>query len=246
MNKAKTQMSYTKKYKYEEETSTILNLAARKGNIDIIQFCLNTPKIDVNIRSTINHKGMNEIIPYYSNTNEKTVLIEAVESGYTEVVQFLLKNKSFDVNCVQLKKSISVHEYRFNSNSNDKETLLHLAIERGYIEIVKLLLLDPKVDINKESTLIVHKSGGCIAYTSSTKIIEEFSLYFAINNGDNMLIRFLLDQPQIDINLGIKEYSADWISKELSQEKTPLSLATEKNNLEIVQKLKSNPRIKLQ
>ena len=144
--------NYTE-YKYDVETSTILNVAARKGNIDIIKLLLNIKKIDVNIKSTKMYKKKYQTFDnyYLPIKEERTVLHEAVESGYSEVVQLLLKHKTFDVNSALIKTTMyedvfSTANTRF-LKKNEK-ILLHLAIEKGYIEIIKLLLTNSALDVN--------------------------------------------------------------------------------------------------
>ncbi|KAK8838677.1 hypothetical protein M9Y10_032714 [Tritrichomonas musculus] len=256
-NKDGSYYSFSDKLKYSivrnvEETSTILNVTARKGNIDIIKFLIGFPSLNVSIKSIKKYqepKFLFTMLDEYNEiTEEKTILHEAVESGYAEVVQFLLANIESDVNCAFVKETVynekSTAHYHYYQKIN--KILLHFAIEKGNIEIVKLLLSNPNINVNLESTSTNHNSGGCISYSSSTEIEDKFSLYFAIKNGNIKMIQLLLDQPQIDVNLGIKIYSRSELFKKLSQEKTPLFLATENENLEILEKLKSDPRSKLQ
>ena len=246
----KTTRNYTK-YKYDVETSTILNVAARKRNIDIIKLLLNMKKIDVNIKSTKLYKKKYQTFDdyYFPIKEERTVLHEAVESGYSEVVQLLLKNKTFDVNSALIKTTM--YEDVFSTANTcylkkNEKILLHLAIEKGYIEIIKLLLSNPTIDINMKSKSEIRKSGGCICYCRSLKTRELSSLFYAIENGNINVIEFLLTQPNIDVNFGLKEYLFNHeVKGEIVQEKVPLYLAVENQNLEIVQLLIKQPNIVL-
>ena len=239
--------NYTE-YKYDVETSTILNVAARKGNIDIIKLLLNIKKIDVNIKSTKLYKKKYQTFDnyYLPIKEERTVLHEAVESGYSEVVQLLLNNKTFDVNSALIK---TMYENVLSTANicylkKKEKILLHLAIEKGYIEIIKLLLSNPTIDINMKSKSEIRKSGGCICYCRSLKTRELSSLFYAIENGNINVIEFLLTQPNIDVNFGLKEYLFNHeVKGEIVQEKVPLYLAVENQNLEIVQLLIKQPNI---
>lgn len=92
----------------------------------------------------------------------------------------------------------------------------------------------------------IHKSGGCICYCRSLNTRELSSLFYAIKNGNINVIEFLLTQPNIDINFGLKEYLFDHeVKGEIVQEKVPLYLAVENQNLEIVQLLIKQPNIVL-
>ena len=224
---------------YIREKATILNIATRKGNIDIIQLLLKMPKINVDIKTTLKcrePKGKCFFLLYYYDTSEdKALLHEAVESGFAEVVQFILKNITFDINC---KCSITRNYEDFYSTArmhyheNLEKTLFHLAIERGYIEIIKLLLSNPNININLNSTSNIFQSGGCVCYLESSTALKKSSLYFAIKNGRIKLIQLLLEQPQIDIGHGITMHPLLYDSDKT--EKSPLYLAVEKENFEIV------------
>ena len=234
--------------KYTGEKLTILNIATRKGNIDIIQLLLKMPKINVDIESTLQYDEPMEksfsFLDYYQISENKSILHEAVESGFAGVVQFILKNIKFDINC-KCSKNRNYEDHFTTAHMKYDEiyekTLLHLAIERGFIEIIKLLLSNPNININLNSTSRIFEAGGCVCYTTSLTTITKSSLYFAIKNGRIKLIQLLLAQPQIDVEHGITKDSSR--GKSDKTEKSPLYLAVEKQNFEIVQLLSNHPKI---
>ena len=57
------------------------------------------------------------------------------------------------------------------------------------------------------------------------------------------LLQLLLEKPNIDVNLGIKEEFIEYKGTEIVQEKTPLYLAVEKQDFEIVKILLEKPQI---
>lgn len=158
-------------HEYDTENLTLLNIAVRKGNIDIIQLLLKFPGINTNSVSIKNYKlnpnGNDSSDFYFKVKDEKTILFEAVESGYFDVVQFLLKNINLDVNCKLLNKKVH-HDYFSTASMHYELTyeklLLHQAIKKGNTRIIKLLLSNPNIDINLESSEKILEAGGCIMY----------------------------------------------------------------------------------
>ncbi|KAK8897711.1 hypothetical protein M9Y10_015676 [Tritrichomonas musculus] len=238
---------YTK-YEYDIETSTVLNIAARKGNIDIIQLLISKNEIDVNAKSTRSYKkpkkSYGDMNLYYLKTEEKTVLHEAIESEYIEVVQYLLNNQKVDINCKHIERKTYQDYLTTGSFFYDKKCekeLLHFAIKKGHIGIIELLLSNPKIDINSISTSWISEGGGCITSFYSSTILERSSLYFAIKKEDIKVIQLFLSQPKIDVNSGIKEYSS--YDQQVLQDISSLYLAVDKQNFEIVLILLMHPKI---
>ena len=239
-------------YEYDTEQLTLLNIAVRKGNIDIIQLLLKLPGINTNSVSIKNYKlnpNANYSYDFYFKVkDEKTILFEAVESGYFDVVQFLLKNINLDVNCKLLNKKVH-HDYFSTACMHYEFTyeklLLHQAIKKGNTSIIKLLLSNPNIDINLESSEKILEAGGCIMYEKKETVIKKSSLYYAIKIGNIKLLQVLFEKPNIDVNLGIKEEFSEYKGTEIVQEKTPLYLAVEKQDLEIVKLLLENPQINI-
>ena len=100
------------------------------------------------------------------------------------------------------------------------------------------MISNPEVDINMKSTLESEEGEGCVKYTISLFSSERYSLYYAIINGNIKTIQQLLANPNINTNLGIKNYSSDW-----KRETTPLCLAVIKEKIEIIQILLKQPNV---
>lgn len=237
-----------KKYEYDEEISTIIHIAIHKGNIDIIKLLLSFPQINLNIKSTIKTKERKgKLLLFNAITIKKTIWHEAIESGYIEIIQLLQQNNLCDFNDKLIFKR-KYRDYGSTANSFYKEkhekTALHFAIEKGFDKIVKFLISNPNVDINTKSTLEEREGGGCVKYSSSSYFSERYSLYYAIINGNIKTIQHLLANPNIDTNLGTKNYSSDWRGcKNAPQETTPLCLAVIKEKIDIIQILLKQPNI---
>ena len=184
----KKREEYYRKYEYDEEISTIIHIAIRKGNIDIIKLLLSLPQINMNIKSTIKTKERKRSFSRFNViTTKKTILHEAIESGYIEIIQFLQQNNLCDFNDKLIyKRKFKYHGSTANPFYKEKQekTALHFAIEKGFDKIVKLMISNPEVDINMKSTLESEEGEGCVKYTISLFSSERYSLYYAIINGN--------------------------------------------------------------
>ncbi|KAK8842176.1 hypothetical protein M9Y10_026406 [Tritrichomonas musculus] len=125
-------------YEYDVETSTILHIAIRRGNIGIIQFLLSMKSIELNKKSTKVYKKLNEMIRssnhYFIITTKKSILHESIENGNEEVVQSLLNNKNIDINEPVLKEKVcddTVFYYE-KKNSNSIIASCHKKQEHEY------------------------------------------------------------------------------------------------------------------
>ena len=208
--------------KLDELETPLVNFAVAGGNMEIIQ--------------TLDKKGADF---------QKTLQI-AAEYGHYEIFMWILKNKNSDIherdqfnrtflhlaasggNC-QLVQFLVDQGLDVNGIDGTGWTPLHFAVERKRIDVVKLLLSNPRVNVNCkdfifESSLVMwHAIGNCMP------------LHHAVHNQDIPMVKLLLSAPKIDVNCKDGEG------------KTPLHIAAELNNLEIVQLLiasKADPTIR--
>lgn len=121
-------------------------------------------------------------------------------------------------------------------------TALNIAIENNNVDAVRILLLNPKtkVDINQVSSEFIH-------YEINKK--EEMTpLYIAVNTRNKEIVRLLLSKSQINVNDPYnysyeKGYSVYRGLESTSIKKTPLSLAVENEDVEIVELLLARENI---
>lgn len=103
----------------------LLTIACLKAHIDIIEFLLNQPNIDVNIRDTFN----------------KTPLMLASEKGYTAVVRLLLTHPNIDIYKPNERESYHIAPiWTFNPNFPTAPTALTYAWDKDNNKIIEELL----------------------------------------------------------------------------------------------------------
>ncbi|KAK8841762.1 hypothetical protein M9Y10_026711 [Tritrichomonas musculus] len=233
---------------YKYDISTVLHIAILKGNIDIIQLFLSLPQIDLTSQSISYYKTCKDSDEdvFYKNSKEKSIFYEAIESGYAEVVQFLMKNACFNVNDV-MTKSKSLKDYCSKGHKHYKEyyaqPLLHHAIRKRNFCIIKLLISDPNIRINEISLSDIEESGGCKQYRRWSTTIKKHTLYFAIKYMNVKIFQILIDNANIDVNLGFEEDRSKTNETKIINNKSPLYLSVENNNYEAVKLLLTKPNI---
>lgn len=215
---------------------TLLILAVENENVEIVEYLLKKPKINVKTNSK-------------SESIEKSLLSIAVIKENIQIVKLLLSNPNIDVNSKYL-------EERYHEISTEKGVLF-IAIEKRNIEIIQLLLSHPSIDINMISKI------DRIDYTPLTYAIkignkeivnlllshpnidvnmkfypiydenEESALLIAVEQRKKEIVELLISHPKIDINMKHFYYG----------EITALSFAVKKNLIDIVKLLLSNKNI---
>ena len=170
----------------DQDDNTVLMLAAKSGNAEIVSLLLQQDEIDVEVES-----------------NGIAALIWAAENGHAEVVTILLNRAGINVNLmdengdtviiaalmaailddhVQTVAAILDNaDFDINTITSDGNVPLILAAENGFEEIISLLLDKDKIDIN----LMV---GGRIALIS------------AAENGQTPSVLTLLNRDQTNVN----------------------------------------------
>ena len=208
-----------------------MHIAVENGNTEIISLLLNHPNINVNnktVEKNIGGNGDSYGDLDYSTTSYtrimKSALHIAIQNNDHESVELLLDNPSIDVN------SISKHQYRYyyeyqreriigytaNSvNASELKTCLYSAIENLNIKIIQLLLSKSEIDVNHPSCIITNR--------------DELKNYVDILASEDVL-------DKVDF------YEDTDIKPEIIKQ-TPLSLAFEKGNDDIISLLISNPTI---
>lgn len=251
-----------------------IHLAIEKKNIEIVQLLLSHPQIDVNLpflyegghnflekysikksplcvaidadcsdifQLLINHNDVNasyEIVEEEHNEARRTYdskfypLHLAAKKGNPLIIKSLLKQPNVDVNALFISNKVK----------SITTTALNIAIENNNVDAVRILLLNPKtkVDINQVSSEFIH-------YEINKK--EEMTpLYIAVNTRNKEIVRLLLSKSQINVNDPYnysyeKGYSVYRGLESTSIKKTPLSLAVENEDVEIVELLLARENI---
>lgn len=106
-------------------TNPLLTIACLRSHTDIIEFLLNQPNIDVNIRDTFN----------------QTPLMLASERGYTAVVRLLLTHPNIDIYKPNESKSYRIApNWTFNPNFPTAPTALTYAWDKDNNTVIEELL----------------------------------------------------------------------------------------------------------
>lgn len=228
---------------YENRYSnTALQLAARYGNIELVQLLLAVPGIDVNRGAPLvyaAYENKPEIVKLLLKTPRidvnqtssegRTALTEAAMNQNVKLVKLLLQVPGINVNKggplaqaaakgnMELVRILSsVPGCHINqSNYNKGETPLCLAAEKGHAEVVKFLLSIDGIDINQGDV-----------YSGSSP------LYNAAFCGHTEVVRILLSRDEIDVNAACRANGF-----------TPLYSAAFEGHVQIVKLLLSMPGI---
>jgi len=111
------------------KTHTLLHIAVRRNYLEIVEYLLQIPTINVNLQSycgyTALHYSINPIPLTYSTGSN------------TDIIKCLLRHPEIDLNI----------------GCNGGTTPLLLAIDNNNIEAVNILLADQRIDINKEDSV---------------------------------------------------------------------------------------------
>ncbi|MDR2807028.1 MAG: ankyrin repeat domain-containing protein [Puniceicoccales bacterium] len=166
--------------------NTVLHKAVQLDNVEIVQFLLQQPKINVNIQDK-----------FYG-----TPLSEAVHSR-REIFELLLKQENIDVNmgrplhkavrCNKLhmiKRLLQHPNIDINSYGAGGGTPLHNGIMQGSVEAIQLLLQNSKINVNDDK-FDVYDFGGTPLLCAVIRVEPE-------------IVKRLLEHPQVGIDIPSK------------------------------------------
>jgi ankyrin repeat protein len=238
---------------------TPLYLAVIRNNIEMVKLLLTNAKIDVNISYPLyiaiennNIEIVRLLLSHGANVN--IMEIDDITALYLTVEKDNIEIFNEDIDSILLSKGIYV-----NTPLNINITPLYLAVKKDNIEIIKLLLshganvnIDSPLNLaiiqnNIEIVKLLLLNGANYNYIALQEAIyqdnieifklllsqydDEYLLHFAINEGSNEIIKILLANGDIDVNI-----PGD-------NDKTPLYLAVQKGNIEIIKLLLANDKI---
>lgn len=223
----------------EYDGDTALNIAMRNGNKEIIDILLSNPKINVNLKSK------------YSKLNEEAPLHIATETGNYEIVKRLLSFPDIDVNAYKIS-----YDNSDPIKSYFEKAPIHLAASNN--DILQLLVSHPSIDINSKAYFTAE------IYNQKRGFVKT-ALHMAIESGNIDGVKLLLQHQNIDVNVKrIYAYekskfiikSSDYeeilkkimrkeqkVVKESIELKTPLFVALEKYNIDLMNMLLSHKNI---
>ena len=151
--------------------------------------------------------------------------------------------------------------WSINTTKKEEKTAFYLAVEKGNLELIKNLLSKSEVNINFKNNFKtkIYDEKDCYTCATDVEIQEtvetEFktALYYAVENEKLDILRFLLSNEEIDVNLSCTsdEYyrlaycNEDRKVNKYEVEKTPFYLAVEYKNIEIIQLLLQNANINI-
>ena len=179
----------------KKESKTGLHIACDQGRIEIVQYLLTLPQIQVN----------------QGDTRGITPLHLACLRGREEIVKILLRDERVDLNqgdqyersplnlaCLRGREEIVkilLRDERVNVNQCDREgkTPLHIACEQRNEEIVKLLLRNGRTGVNQEDAR------------------GRTPLWITCKTGEDENVKFLLaNRRRIDVTNKSKPGDEDW------------------------------------
>lgn len=227
----------------ESYEKTALFLAVEKGNIEIVKLLLSKDEIDVSI---INKKELFQINmkPKKWENNliyEKDVLFWAIENDNFEIIKLLLKNSKINYAINNTNKEEKKCLERYLTYNKDKNFIKNVG---GNLEMVKTIL--SKIEFDKNNSHNVENLDIDFSYK-----YEKSALSMTMEKGNLEIVKLLIEINDIDINKvykesidGVYEIEKDKknnIHKEYT--KTPLYLAVEQENIEMIKCLLTNENI---
>lgn len=179
------------------------------------------------------------------NDTDASLIYFAVKDKSNDLVQILLANPDIDVNTRSATYFTGEGGKRLKKC---ERTLLNIAVENESVEIVQYLLSKPEININAKDVdyekyieNAINESGEQVPFLYYEN--HYTALYTAINKGNNILVKLLLNTLFIDTNY---QYTRYWHSPSHGEHKyeiTALSLAIEKRNVDIIRLLLSASKI---
>ena len=206
----------------ESSKRTPLHIAVTKNNIEIIKLLLSNDELKINEFQIIKKSDLfyDEIEVWLKNPNSckvsskdnvnsfenemesKSVLHIAIQNGNPEIVELLLSNKKIDVNLhSELFRQTYELDYMKDEEILQKNTGLHIAIEKNNVEVIKLLLFNEKINVNLPSLLTLSNCKLDDEKELNGRDVESFPLHFAVEKGNIEIIKLLMSNKNINVNL---------------------------------------------
>ena len=166
---------------------------------------LNNDNLDINDRCEVfnsfyeNEQCYIDAPPNKSLRTLKTALYAAVEKENIEIIELFLSNPRIDINIPCIKTLIKT-----GINEKYERTPLYEAVKIGNIDIIKLLLKNDKIDINiinKKLHKNIFIDGSEICTHFKSKEIEKTALYKAIEKENVEIIKLILQNHKLNINI---------------------------------------------
>ena len=205
-----------------ENDESIIIKAIDYEDIEIIQYLLNNPNMNVNQKCKFD-KDYSEEYPLF---------FYAMLSNNDEIINLFVKHPTFDFNAI-----VTINNFNFS--------FLTLAFCFEKNEIVKYILQNKLIDlkINEKITVFDQQISSRLL-CSKFNVCHGYSTYLvlAIDLGDIEIIKLILEYPDIDVNSGI-EFCYKIENQSKFQRYTPLYFAIENNMAEVVELLLQFPQI---
>ena len=219
-----------------EDSKTPLIAAIENRNKEIIEILLKQKTIDINVKyeSSYNFYSDGEKTDYLGEES-KSILFLAAEKDYAEIVQILINRNDINVNEISEIYGPIGQSYAYMTK---KLTALHIAVENENFESIKVLLSAININAN------------CIEYDAIPLrgIKEKTPLIIAIEKENSNIVQLLLSKSETNPNQIYYYYDHKVPCEGSSYDElysilTPLQLAIEKENKEIIQILLDTKKI---
>eukprot|EP00750_Incisomonas_marina_P002703 INCI12568.1.p1 GENE.INCI12568.1~~INCI12568.1.p1 ORF type:complete len:1155 (-),score=170.81 INCI12568.1:536-4000(-) len=221
----------------------VLRLACCDGALQVVQFCINTLKLDVRLGGV--HKtpmlcacwhGRLAVVKFLAQVDADTLLDvtkdgmtvwhSAASQGHLPVLQYLMQS------------SLAQHSSCWQNDANQR-SVLHLAALGGHTEVVKFLVMTLRKREARRRILQVDSCArNAISYSVEKKSVEmaEFLLKYTGTSDAPRLTRALLDAADVGSPEMLQLLVGKGAQFTCSDEKgwTPLHYAAYKNHLTVV------------
>jgi ankyrin repeat protein len=229
--------------KMNDDGETAFHVAAQRGELEIMKYLFEEGHVDVNLGTRENNSG----------SFETTALQYAARGGYLPVVKWLADNgadldqvnvngdsafriatsyKQFHVIMFLLERNAIV-------DSLDLETILHVAVDHGAVWVVKGVVEQQSRPANVSPAAKDHGMQEPVDRLGDVDVITwlfeqgntdiekaiygRIALHMAVNNGLLLLINWVVEDQNVNINAHLDIYGT-----------TPLHHVTRKGNVELV------------
>lgn len=162
---------------------TALICAASKGHVNIVNFLLTVPGININLRDNDSTDALTAAVEEGDENTFRALLPFADINAQNRWGATPLIHAAFSGQINMAKLILQIPGVNINIQTNEGNTALMFAIKKNQMDIAKLLLARPDIDVNLQ-----------------TKEDGNTALILAVMRMNVEIVKLLLDIPGININ----------------------------------------------